>query len=237
MTIFTRTAAALVALAIALPASAGPVADAEVQLRDAYGAYRAALFLSNAGKAPETAAALAKFTAAWGGIASQWGANPPPQYADDAALGATFAKVSALAAKAGEQVAAGKLPEAHETLEGVRAEIGGLHERAGLIGFSDRMNAYHAAMEEVLGRDYAALGAGAVEALAGDAAVLDYLAGQIAAYPAPEAAQPEYAPLAEGFVQSVKAFKEAADRGDTEAALKARAGLKVPYSKLFAKFG
>ena len=233
----TQAALAAVLGTLALPALASPFTDAEAQLRAVYGDYRAALFLSNAGKAPETAKALAGFDTAWSEMSAQWGTTPPPQYAADAALPQTFDAVSALIGKARDEVAAGKLPAAHETLEGVRAEIAGLHERAGLIGFSDRMNAYHTAMEEVLGRDYAAMGPGAAAALAGDAAVLDYLAAQIVANPAPEAANPAYAPLIEAFAASARAFRAAADSGDMAAALAARGALKVPYSRLFAQFG
>ena len=60
-------------------------------------------------------------------------------------------------------------------------------------------------------RSYYALGDTASEAIAGDAAVLGYLAEQIAAYPAPEASDPAYAPLAEDFGKSVDGFKAAAD--------------------------
>ncbi len=233
----TQAALAAVLGTLALPALASPFTDAEAQLRAVYGDYRAALFLSNAGKAPETAKALAGFDTAWSEMSAQWGTTPPPQYAADAALPQTFDAVSALIGKARDEVAAGKLPAAHETLEGVRAEIAGLHERAGLIGFSERMNAYHAAMEEVLGRDYAAMGPGAAAALAGDAAVLDYLAAQIVANPAPEAENPAYAPLVDAFAASARAFRAAADSGDVAGALAARGALKVPYSKLFAQFG
>ena len=218
----TQTAFAAVLGALALPALASPFTDAEAQLRAVYGDYRAALFLSNAGKAPETERALAGFDTAWAEMSAQWGATPPPQYAADAALPQTFDAVSALIGKAREEAAAGRLPAAHQTLEGVRAEIAGLHARAGLIGFSDRMNAY---------------GPGAAVALAGDAAVLDYLAGQIVANPAPEAENPAYAPLVDAFAASARAFRSAADSGDVAAALAARGKLKVPYSKLFAQFG
>lgn len=237
MTFITRTAGALVALALALPASAGGFAQSEAQLREAYGAYRAALFLSNQGKAQETAQALAKFDAAWTQLATEWRADPPPQYAGDAQLDATLGKVAELAAKAGEEVSAGKLPQAHEVLESVRGQIGGLHARAGLIGFSDRMNAYHAELEAVLARDYATLGERAAPTAIGDAAVLAYLAGEIAANPAPEAAAQGYGELIAGFEASVADFVAAAQGGDPVAIKAAQDKLKVPYSKLFAKFG
>ncbi|MDV7271118.1 hypothetical protein RYZ20_09415 [Thioclava sp. A2] len=222
---------------LALPVSAGPVADAEAALRGAYGSYRAALFLSNQNKAPETAQALVKFDAAWDGLAAAWQDTPPPQYADDTGLSVTFGAVNSLIEMASAQVAGGDMAAAHATLEEVRDEIGALHTRNGLIGFSDRMNAYHAAMEEVLAADYAALGDAAPAHLMADAKLLDYLAAQIVAHPAPEADDPAYVQLVAGFGASVAAFRAAAEAGDVAAGIAAQGQLKVPYSKLFAKFG
>lgn len=232
-----RLSLGLTLAALALPALAGPFADSEAQLRKVYGAYRAALFLSNQGKGPETAEALAKFEMGWGKITSEWEAAAPPQYADDPALPMTLAMVSGLIVKAQGEVDAGHLPEAHETLEAVRDEIGGLHLRNGVIGFSDRMNAYHAAMEHVLANDYAALGEAGKLRAAGDAARLDYLVQEILAHPAPEAGDPAYGPLVEEFAASVAAFKAAAETGEIGAVTAAQKALKMPYAKLFAKFG
>lgn len=55
------------------------------------------------------------------------------------------------------EIAVDDLPKAHVTLEGIRSEIGELHDRNGMVSFSDRMNAYHARMEEVLALDLANL--------------------------------------------------------------------------------
>jgi hypothetical protein len=232
-----RLSLAVTFAALALPALAGPFSGSEAQLRKAYGAYRAALFLSNQGKGPETAEALEKFAGGWNALSAAWTADVPPQYADDAQLGQSFEAVKDAVSEAHAFVQDGMLPEAHEALEAVRDLIGDMHLRNGLIGFSDRMNAYHAAMEEVLATDYAALGdAGALRA-AGDAAVLGHLAGEILAHPAPEAADPAYAPLIEAFAASVAAFRAAAESGDVAAASAAQKALKLPYAKLFAKFG
>ncbi|PFG64871.1 hypothetical protein AXZ77_3518 [Thioclava sp. ES.031] len=223
---------------IAMPAFAGAYQDAEAQLRKAYGDYRAALFLSNQGKQPETKAALDRFVGEWQTLSDAWTAEPPPQYADDAVLGATFDKVSELAAKAEEEVAAGNLPEAHETLEGVRESIGDLHVRNGIVGFSDRMNAYHAEMEEVLARDYAGMGSEGARQLIADASLLSYLAAQIVKHPAPEAeTDMGYQKLVDGFAVAVAFFYDAAMAGDMERAMEMRKALKPSYAQLFAKFG
>lgn len=225
------------AVVLALPAGAGAFRDAEMQLRDAYASYRTALFATNSGNAQATAGAMTAFEAKWTALSADWSAAPPPQYEDDAELAATLAAVGAVIGSASGQVAGGELPAAHETLEAIRDQIGDLHLRNGLFGFSDRMNAYHARMEEVLMRDYAALGDDALIELAGDAAVLAELAADIAAHPAPEAAQPEYTGLLADLLASVEALQAAVQAGDLDAAKAAIGKLKVPYAKLFVKFG
>lgn len=217
---------------------AGQFQDSEAQLRAAYGTYRSALFLSNQGKGPETAAALERFSTEWAAITQNWSADPPPQYADDPVLGATFETVTELAAKASEEVEANQLPEAHETLEGVRDAIGDLHVRNGIVGFSDRMNAYHAQMERVLTTDYVNLGEEGGRELIADASLLSYLAAQIVKHPAPEAETAEgYQKLVDGFAVSVAFFYDAAISGDVARAMVARTKLKPSYAMLFAKFG
>jgi hypothetical protein len=215
---------------------AGPYADAETALRGAYGHYRIALFATNMGKPEKAAAELAAFDAAWLALQPQLAAAP--QYEGDPALSETFTKVDGLAKAAADAVAAGNMEKAHETLEGIRGEIAGLHDRAGMIGFSDRMNAYHAAMETALALtpDQLASPAG-LEAAAEQAGLLAAYAADIAAHPAPEANSADYQPLAEAFQISVNAFVDAVRAGDVAALQTAIGGLKPAYSKFFVEFG
>lgn len=220
---------------VLLPAAAfaGPVADFETALRGAYGNYRAALFQSNAGNAEGTAKAIGDLAAQWTAIETQWGANPPPQYGDDAGFAATLTTVEKMAAEAGDKAKSGNLAATHEALEGIRAQIGDLHLCNGLYTFSDRMNAYHAKMEEVL-----ALPAdGDLTSVLEAAAVLDWLAQDIAAHPAPESADPAYAGLLKAMQSSVSGLQDAARRGDAAAVKAAIGALKPAYSKFFVKFG
>lgn len=221
----------------ATAAAAGPVAEFERAFREVYAGYRMALFATNTGDAAKSAAALDGFAAKWAALMAPRAGDPPPQYADDAEWGATLASVETRLAAAQADVAAGKLPAAHEALEGIRDDIGALHRRNGIATFSDRMNAYHAAMEEVLAVDPATIDAAAVPRLREAAAVLDHLARDIAETPPPEAASPDYAPLSGAFQASVAAFLEATRGGDPDAVRAAMGGLKVPYSKFFLKFG
>jgi hypothetical protein len=213
---------------------AGPVNDFASAMRAAYADYRSALFLTNANKGEQAIAAIDGFAAKWSALTDDSG-EAPPHYSDDAEFRQTLEAVAETAAKARIEVEGGKLAEAHETLEGIREEIAELHERNNIIGFSDRMNAYHAMMERVLGTDYT--GADGMAALREDAAVLSYLADDIAAHPAPEASDPAYAPLLDAVMTSVTALRAAARAGDAAAAKQAVNALKPAYSKFFLKFG
>lgn len=217
-------------------AHAGPAGDFEAAMRQAYGDYRAALFATNSGNAEKSTGAIAGFKAKWDTLA---GANmqPPPQYADDPDYAATMERVSEIAETAGDQAKDGKLAEAHETLEAIRNEIGALHERNDIVSFSDRMNAYHAKMEEILSKDYVGFDAKGMSMLCEDAAVLGYLAEQISSHPPAEASNPAFGRLLSAMMDSVAALTKAARDGDAEAAAAAVKGLKVPYSKLFVNFG
>ena len=236
MTFSRLISAAALTVVLVGSASAGPFSDFETAMRGAYADYRAALFTTNSGKSEAAVKAVDTFKQKWAALAAA-NTQAPPQYADDPAFAETLAKVAAIADTAATEVAAGKLPKAHETLEAIRFQIGGLHERNGIVGFSDRMNAYHAKMEEVLTRDYGGFDAAGLGALREDAAVLAYLAADIKAHPPAEAANPAYGKLLDAMLDSVAKLGTAAKSGDAAAAKAALGGLKVPYSKLFLKFG
>jgi uncharacterized protein YukE len=215
---------------------AGPVQDGEQQLRSVYGDYRAALFHSSAGNADETAKAIESLNKKWEALSQGWTSAPPPQYAEDPLLAGMMVSVDKVIDQAAVEAGAGDLALAHTTLEAVRSEIGDLHGRNGVIGFSDRMNAYHAEMEKVL--EAAAENASPdAPALRDAAAVLAYLADEIVAHPAPEASDPAYEALVDGLLNSVSALQVAAKSGDAASLKASIAGLKPAYSKLFLKFG
>lgn len=220
--------ASLLALSIGLPAFAGEVGDFETKLRAAYGDYRVALFATNMGKAPESTASIGKFAKAWAALSAE---PAPPHYADDAKYAETLAAVTKITEAAATEVAAGQLPKAHDTLEGIRDQIGDLHIRNDIYSFSDRMNAYHARMEEVIAIDPA--DAAGVHA---ESAVLEYLLGDVIAHP-PKDADQSFKELLGTVEASVAKLQGASKSGDAAAIKAAIDGLKAPYSKLFLKFG
>jgi soluble cytochrome b562 len=232
---------ALASLALALTIGSvfsGEVTDFEKSLREAYGDYRKALFLTNAGKAEEAAAATEALIGKWQVISEKWSKTPPPHYADDPKWPDTLQEVSSLAAKSAEEIKSAKLQEAHETLEGVREAIGGLHARNGIISFSDRMNAYHERMEHVLTTDISALDQSVFDRLQEDAAVLKYLAETALDHPPVEAsASDEFRALSKGLLASVEDLLNAARTDDAAKLKAAMQALKPAYAKLFVKYG
>jgi hypothetical protein len=226
----------IVALASSSSAFAGPMADFETGFRDTYASYRMALFATNSGDAGKSKHAIGEFDTRWRDLVSQNGSAPPPQYADDPAWGKTLAEVSDAIGTARQLTEEGKLPHAHEVLEHVRAAIGDLHTRNGIVMFSDRMNAYHARMEHLIGMPVA--DAGGKQQILEQSAVLTYLTEEMLKAPPVEArGNPEFEKLAEAVRASVSALQTAARSGDEGAIKTAVSGLKMPYSKLFLKFG
>ncbi len=230
------------AVAIALLVSvsavqAGPVRDFERELSAAYAHYRAALFLSNQNDKAKTEAALSAFDRAWAAITAARRASPPPQYADDARWSETLDKATATIATAKSEVARGDIAKAHVTLEAVRDLIGDLRLRNGMISLSDRVNAYHAHMEHVVGGTYTSDAEGNGR-LREDVAVLAFLAQELGRFPPTEFASDESFKLAVGAVRaSVDALQAAVRAGDGGKIEILRKALKPAYARFFAKYG
>lgn len=216
--------------------AADPVTDA---IQKAYGPYRAALFKTNAGQAGESAEALKQAQAAWVQVAQLVKSQPTVPYANDALMAKTLTGVDGYYATASQQVAAGKLSDAHATLEGVRDLLSELRRQNQVIVYSDHMNAYHAQMEHLLDEGPKWLKSGdGMSRLAAQAGVLSYLAGKLASEaPASTQASSEFKELLGAVTRSVETLNAAVAAGDKAQIEKAIGQVKAPYSKLFIKFG
>jgi len=229
----------LLGAACALPLS-GQAADALTEaLQKSYAHYRAALYKTNGKSQAEARAVLDQAREGWARVASQFGVRPPSPYDQDKQLPQTFAAIDKVYAKASGEVDQGALGKAHATLEEVRDLLADLRKRNGVIVFSDHMNAYHAAMEEMVEDGVALLAKpdGKLRLMA-RIGVLDYLAKNLKSEaPTELAANAEFTELAKGVAKSV-ADLEAVVLADKEEAVKeAINALKKPYSKMFLKFG
>ena len=227
-------------LALLLLASAAHAADAVTDaMQAAYAPYRAALFRTNSKAQAESEQALAAARAQWRALTDRFGSRPGAPYDRDPGFAATLKQGDEVYARAAAQIATRQLSEAHETLEQARDLLGDLRRRNGVVTFSDHMNAYHEQMEHVLSEGPKRLAqAGGAQALIGDAAVLDYLAGRLVQQAdAALRANPEFGSLVAAVQGSAAALRTAAAGQDPAAVREALARLKKPYSQLFLKFG
>lgn len=240
---------AILAAALAFPAiaQAGPVADFEKDLREAYESYRSALAQTvqgepgkgEQGKAPDKGAgALQQLEERWNGLMKKWSETPPPHFLDDPKFAETMKEIGRIAEKAKGEIAAAGQSAAHESLEKIRALVGDMRQRNGLLTYSDRVNEYHEAMEKAAARDWSKLDAEAFGELRERAAVLVHLAAELQrTAPQAMAKEADFDALAGGVTQSADALLKAARKSDEAAAREALKGLKPAYSKFFVRFG
>lgn len=215
---------------------ANPVTDFENEVRAAYGAYRAALARTNSTDADGSSSALKQFITSWSALRNKWEKSPPPHYASDGSFAKTLVAVADAASKAASELT--DLPRAHVTLEKIRDELAELRARNGVTVFSDRMNAYHEAMEHVLAKTYQGFSAACLGELREDAAVLRHLASEIEKSPPKEAnSDASFTKMLADLKSSVEALLAAARSGDAEMAKKAIGALKRPYAQMFLRFG
>ncbi|CAN1551170.1 hypothetical protein MCEMSEM23_02190 [Rhabdaerophilaceae bacterium] len=226
------TAAAFTFVLAATSALGGPFRDAETELGQAYADYRTALFQTNQKDRTATDTALATFQAKWTALSVTWKSAPPPQYADDVKLTETLDAVARIANKAQVAASQGELAQSHEILEGIRDQLGALRARNSVISFSDRMNAYHEIMEHASGMPDMTPAA-ALE----HAAVLVYLAKEIAANRPVSINSPGFDVALKALEDSVTAFQNAARSGEKATIDATRRGLRPPYSRMFLRFG
>jgi len=233
---FLVTALVLAATLALSARAADPVTDA---VQTAYAPYRAALFRTNGKSQPDAQVAIAQTRQAWKSVREQFGAGAPAPYDRDTAFGTTLANVAKIYDKAAGEIDAGKLPEAHETLEEARDVLAALRQRNGVIVFSDHMNAYHAEMEHLLVEGPKMLAAPqGLQKLTAQAGVLEYLARQLRIQaPASLRQNPEFEALLKDVETSVRAVRDAAYAQDVAALQSAMGKVKPPYSRLFLKFG
>jgi hypothetical protein len=229
-----------VVLALALLATPAWAADAVTDaMQAAYGPYRAALFKTNAKAQADSEQAVTDARAQFRALGERYSDKPAVPYDRDLEFAATLKKVDQVLAKADAEIKARNLAQGHETLEEVRDLLGELRRRNGVVVFSDHMNAYHEEMEHVFNDGAATLAKpGGLLALAGQAAVLDYLAKRLKSEaPAALARDAEFTSLVGAVQASVNALRAAIERQDEAAVREAIAKIKSPYGRLFIKFG
>lgn len=227
-------------LVVANPAgsAAGPIADFENALRIAYGDYRNALFASNTNNRDATIKAIASFESKWSALVAKYGRTPPPHFGEDGKWTESLRMITDIVARAKSQVATGDLAAAHETLETIRDVLGALRARNGQLSFSDRIDAFHHAMEQVLTKNYAGYSGSGLTELIEDVAVLAYLGNELKKMPPPDALKSaDFTPTLDGVLDAVRELQSAARAGDVARIKSGLSRIKPAFAKLFVKFG
>lgn len=223
-------------LAASLASAADPVTDA---LQKAYVPYRVALFKTSNNLLEDSRKAIAQARKEWNDIAVRYKSSRPSPYDLDTAFLETMTEVADIYAKAAAQIEKNQLAEAHGTLEMVREETAALRHRNQVIVFSDHMNAYHAQMELVLNDGMKILAEpNGLSRLTAQVGVLEYLAASLnTEAPADYSANDEFIGMYKAVEKSVADLSEALVSQNTEKIKTAIDKTKVPYSKMFVKFG
>ncbi len=202
---------------------------------EAYGAYRTALFQTNANDQKGTLDALAAAQVGWTKVVASYRNSPPPAYATDTRFGADLDKVSDLLRRAQSEAAAGTLPAAHETLEGVRDILGELRRRNGVIVFSDHINTYHAEMEHIIGGEIPADNKPRLTEQTGILVYLDKKMRENASQALQDDAK--FRQLSAANTSAIEKLRSALAAGNPVEIKAAIEGLKPAYAKLFLAFG
>lgn len=150
----TRTHVLLVSLVLALAGPAGiarasDLSDFNKAVAVAYGHYRAATSYLRTGNAALAGIELEAARETWRDVASRFAASPPDAFADDPAWAGTL---TAIGQRLEDSLAAtdgGDLKAAGEILAPIRGELSDLRSRNNVVVFSDRVDAFSAAMDRL----------------------------------------------------------------------------------------
>lgn len=108
----------------------------------AYPQFKMAWFYCRTGNGMLAGEELEGFASAWRGIVARYGDSPPGPFARDSGWKASLSAITEAIERAAELVRAEKTKDARDALAGVRAELGTLRRRNGVVIFSDHVDAY-----------------------------------------------------------------------------------------------
>ncbi len=114
---------------------------------EAYAPYRGALSYLHTGNAGLAALALDAMAARWAALSDRFRDRPPAAFAADPAWRASLDAITGRIETARARLEAGDPQGAAAALAPIRAALGDLRRRNGIVTFSDRIDAFSAAME------------------------------------------------------------------------------------------
>ena len=145
-----RNSALALALVAALLWPTATRADATAAFLEAsaqaYAPYRGALSYLHTGNAGLAALALEDMAARWAALCDRFRDQPPAAFAEDPAWQASLDAITGRIETARAQLESGDTAGATAALAPIRAVLGDLRRRNGIVTFTDRIDAFSAAM-------------------------------------------------------------------------------------------
>ncbi|MEO5372787.1 MAG: hypothetical protein H7840_00755 [Alphaproteobacteria bacterium] len=221
-----------------LSAGAGPIAEFEGRLREVYAQYRTALLAAEAGDRQAATAAVGGFIEGWAAVVKAYSGAPPPHYSEDPEWTGTLDAVRDMAEDARSSLGRGDIEEARHSLEEIRDVMADLRRRNGIIGFGDRLVAFHEQMEGVIDSDFARIDGRQRGVLREQTAVLLYLVGAMRRdAPTHLAIDDEFKSLVDALDTVIEALHDSLSGSDRAAMLRAAKAIRPAYARLFRKYG
>ncbi len=144
---FALAVALFVALALPAAARAGETAAFLEASADAYAPYRGAMAYLHTGNDGLATLALDAMAARWAALCVRFRDPPPEAFATDPAWQASLDGITGRIAAARAKLEAGDAEGAETALMPIRAALGALRRRNGIVTHTDRIDAFSAAME------------------------------------------------------------------------------------------
>lgn len=185
---------------------------------DAYAHYREAAFYARTGNTTVAALALDEFIVKWSALVAKFADKPPAEYAADARWNDTLREVLARAETGLDALDEDDPDAAKDAIGPIRAILGDLRRRNGVVTYSGHVDALGAAMD-VLARyrkEVKDLGDAATVAMVREqAAIVAALFEKCRSEAAPEVAvDPEFKRLVDGADESMGKLRKSLETGD-----------------------
>ena len=208
---------------------------------EAYAPYRGAMSYLHTGNAGLAALALDAMAARWAALCDRFRTQPPAAFAEDPVWRASLDGITGRIETARARLEAGDAQGAAAALAPIRAALGDLRRRNGIVTFSDRIDAFSAAMDAiwvVRRKPPDMADPQAAAALAAQARRLRRALEAVAAGP-PEkiAGDPQFQRLIEGSFKSVATIERAIEARDQALLIGALRELRSSEQLLWMNFG
>jgi hypothetical protein len=207
--------------------------------------YKQALLASSQGRVREASDWAAKAEVQWQAIIMYYYEEPPAAFRNDDMWLGDLAYITGLQQVARWQLAAGRVQQAHYTLEPIRLVWADIHERNGQARLEDALVRYHETMEPVVewatGQREGGVTAANGAAFGKEAGALAAEWAQVAAAAKKGAVRAESQSrldeLTARETEAIAALQQAAEKQQWSALPKAGAAVKAAFADIYMEFG